>query len=374
MRAILVGLKTKDRTDSEVRESIRELEGLVKTLDGKIIGKLLQKRDVPEPATFIGKGKAYQLMELVDGTKADTVIFDSDLTPAQISNLEDITNATVLDRTDLILSIFEQRAKTKQAKLQVELAVLEHELPRIYGQKGKALSRIGGGMKTKGAGEKLGEIKIRRIKERIAKIKKELKHIKRQREEQRKWRNRDPNILKVSLVGYTNAGKSTLLKRLTKRDTYISNKLFATLDTKTSFVNFPDIGKKAVITDTVGFVKNLPETLLDAFMTTLDELKEADIILHVVDVSDENWTDKINHVEDILKKLKVNDKPSVLVLNKVDMVVPSLEYVEDRDESMLTAGRESVIVSAEKGWNIDKLRDILKKHALRKSYAYVEGI
>lgn len=374
MRAILVGLKTKDRTDSEVRESIRELEGLVKTLDGKIIGKLLQKRDVPEPATFIGKGKAYQLMELVDGTKADTVIFDSDLTPAQISNLEDITNATVLDRTDLILSIFEQRAKTKQAKLQVELAVLEHELPRIYGQKGKALSRIGGGMKTKGAGEKLGEIKIRRIKERIAKIKKELKHIKRQREEQRKWRNRDSNILKVSLVGYTNAGKSTLLKRLTKRDTYISNKLFATLDTKTSFVNFPDIGKKAVITDTVGFVKNLPETLLDALMTTLDELKDADIILHVVDVSDENWTDKINHVEDILKKLKVNDKPSVLVLNKIDMVVPSLEYVEDRDESMLTAGRESVIVSAEKGWNIDKLRDILKKHALRKSYVYVEGI
>ncbi len=374
MRAILVGLKTKDRTDSEVRESIRELEGLVKTLDGKIIGKLLQKRDVPEPSTFIGKGKAYQLMELVDGTKADTVIFDSDLTPAQISNLEDITNATVLDRTDLILSIFEQRAKTKQAKLQVELAVLEHELPRIYGQKGKALSRIGGGMKTKGAGEKLGEIKIRRIKERIAKIKKELKHIKRQREEQRKWRNKDPNILKVSLVGYTNAGKSTLLKRLTKRDTYISNKLFATLDTKTSFVNFSDIGKKAVITDTVGFVKNLPETLLDAFMTTLDELKDADIILHVVDVSDENWTDKINHVEDILKKLKVNDKPSVLVLNKIDMVVPSLEYVEDRDESMLTAGRESVIVSAEKGWNIDKLRDILKKHALKKSYAYVEGI
>jgi len=373
MRAILVGLKTKDRTDSEVRESIRELEGLVKTLDGKIIGKLLQKRDIPEPSTFIGKGKAYQLMELVDGTKADTVIFDSDLTPAQISNLEDITNATVLDRTDLILSIFEQRARTKQAKLQVELAVLEHELPRIYGQKGKALSRIGGGMKTKGAGEKLGEIKIRRIKERIAKIKKELKHIKRQREEQRKWRNRDPNILKVSLVGYTNAGKSTLLKRLTKRDTYISNKLFATLDTKTSFINFPDIGKKVVITDTVGFVKNLPEPLLDAFMTTLDELKDADLILHVVDVSEENWMEKVKSVEDILKKLGVHDKPSVLILNKIDRVIPSLEYIEDRDESLLTAGRESVIISAEKGWNMDKLRDILKKHAIRKSYAYVEG-
>ncbi len=373
MRAILVSLKTKSRTEKEVKESIKELEGLVKTLDGKIIGKLYQNREVPEPSTFIGKGKAYQLMELVEGTKADTIVFDTDLTPVQIYNLEDITGVSVLDRTDLILSIFEKRARTKQAKLQVELAVLEHELPRIYGQKGKALSRIGGGMKTKGAGEKIGEIKIRRIKERIAKIKRELKHIKRQREEQRKWRNKDPNILKVSLVGYTNAGKSTLLKRLTKRDTFISDKLFATLDTKTSFIYFPDIEKKAVITDTVGFVKNLPHTLLDAFMTTLDELKDADLILHVVDISDENWSDKVESVEEILKKLKVDDKPTVIVLNKIDKVVPSIDYVEDSDEHMILADRESIVVSAEKGWNMEKLHDILKKYAVRKIYEYAEG-
>ena len=371
MRAILVSLQTKNKTDEEVRESVRELEGLVKALDGKIIGKLIQKKEIPEPSTFIGKGKARQLAEIVEGTKADAIIFDSELTPVQISNLENITGISVYDRVDLILSIFEKRAKTKQAKLQVELAVLEHELPRIYGQKGKDLSRIGGGFKTKGAGEKLGEIKVRRIKDRISKIKKELKNIKRQRQEQRKWRNKDPNILKVSLVGYTNAGKSTLLKRLTKRDTYISNKLFATLDTKTSFIVYPEINKKVLITDTVGFVKNLPEPLLEAFMTTLDELYDSDLILHVVDVSDENWIKKVDIVEDILKKLKLGEKPVVLVLNKIDKVIPSKDYIEEENESILIGDRETIVVSSEKGWNLDKLHDILKKYAIKKSYYYM---
>ncbi len=373
MRAILVGLQTKEKTYKETVQSIAELEGLVKALEGQIIGKLIQKKDVPEPATFIGRGKAKQLTEIAEGTNADTIIFDTELTPAQISNLKDITGVSILDRTDLILSIFEQRARTKQAKLQVELAMLEHELPRIYGQKGKALSRIGGGFKTKGAGEKLGEIKIRRIKDRIAKIKRELKHIKRQRQEQRKWRNKDPNILKVSLVGYTNAGKSTLLKRLTKRDTYISDKLFATLDTKSSFIAFPEINKKAIITDTVGFVKDLPDTLLEAFMTTLDELYDADVILHVVDVSDENWLEKVKSVEDILKELKLEHKPTVLVLNKIDRVIPSMEYLDYQDESMVAAGKENIVISADKGWNIDRLRDILKKYAAKKNYAYLEA-
>ncbi len=372
MRAILVSLHTKEKTDKQIRESLQELEGLVKAIDGKIIGKLVQRKEIPEPSTFIGKGKAKQLAEIAEGTEADTIVFDSELTPVQISNLEKITGISVIDRTDLILSIFEQRAKTKQAKLQVELAVLEHELPRIYGHRGKDLSRIGGGFKTKGAGEKLGEIKVRRIKDRIARIKKELKEIKKQRIQQRKWRNKDPNILKVSLVGYTNAGKSTLLKRLTKRETYISNKLFATLDTKTSFISFPDINKKVLITDTVGFVKDLPEPLMDAFMTTLDELYDADLILHVVDVSDENWMDKVEAVESILKKLKLNEKPVVLVLNKIDQVIPSQEYMEEENESLLTSGRETVVLSSEKGWNIDKLHDILKKYAIKKGLSYME--
>ena len=274
MRAILVGIKTKGKKEEEVKESLTELEGLVEAANGKTLGKIYQKRDTPEPSTYIGKGKAKQLKELAEGIQADTIIFDDSLSPVQISNLEDITGVSILDRTDLILSIFSERAKTKQAKLQVELAMLEHELPRVYGQHGKSLSRIGGGYKTKGAGEKLGEIKVRTIKKRISKIKKQLEEIKKQRYQQRKWRNQDFNILKVSLVGYTNVGKSTLLKRLTKRDTFISDQLFATLDTKTSYINFPDIKKKVLITDTVGFVKDMPKELMDAFMATLEEVEE----------------------------------------------------------------------------------------------------
>ncbi len=367
MRAILVAVKTKDKKDKELKNSLSELEGLVEAAEGKTLGKLYQKREYPDPATFIGKGKVKQLKELAEGINADTIVFDAELTPVQISNIEKITEVEVLDRTDLILQIFSRRAKTKQAKLQVELAMLEHELPRVYGQKGKALSRIGGGMKTKGAGEKLGEIKVRTIKDRISKIKKELERIKKQRYQQRKWRNKDPNLLKVSLVGYTNVGKSTLLKRLTKRDTFISDQLFATLDTKTSFINFPDIGKKVVITDTVGFVKDMPKEIMDAFMATLEELEDTDLILHVVDISDENWQEKVESVEKILKKINVNEKPQVLVFNKIDRVIPSEDYLEDTDITLLTGNRESVIISTKEGWNIDRLFNILKKYALQKN-------
>ncbi|WP_457639402.1 GTPase HflX [Persephonella sp.] len=363
MRAILVGVKTKDRSEKEVKSSLSELEGLVEAVNGITIGKLYQSRPVPDPATYIGKGKAQQLKELAEGTQADTVVFDCQLSPVQISNIERITDIRVLDRTDLILSIFSERAKTKQAKLQVELATLQHQLPRAYGQKGKALSRIGGGMKTKGAGEKLGEIKVRTIKDRISKIKKELEQIKKQRYQQRKWRNKSPDVLKVSLVGYTNAGKSSLLKRLTKRDTFISDQLFATLDTKSSFISFPDIGKKAVLTDTVGFVKDMPEEIMEAFMATLEEVEEADLILHVVDVSDENWLEKLESVEKILEKIRVHTKPAVVVLNKVDKIIPSAEYLDSSGEEMLTGNRETVVVSVEKGWNIDILVEKLKHYA-----------
>ena len=373
MRCILVGIKTKEKKDKELKQSLSELEGLVEAVEGVTLGKLYQKKDIPDPSTFIGKGKVKQLKELIEGTKADTVVFDADLTPVQITNIEKITQANVLDRTDLILQIFSQRAKTRQAKLQVELATLQHELPRVYGQKGKALSRIGGGMKTKGAGEKIGEIKVRTIKDRISKIKKELEKIKKQRYQQRKWRNKDPNILKVSLVGYTNAGKSTLLKKLTKRDTFVSDQLFATLDTKTSYIAFPDIGKKVLITDTVGFVKNMPKELMDAFMATLEELEDADLILHVIDISDENWVEKMEAVEDILKKINVSDNPLVVVLNKIDKLVPSPEYIEEADHTMLTGDRETVVISTEKGWNIDKLHNILRKYALRKDTVSVGG-
>jgi len=370
MRAILVGVQTKDRTYEEVKQSLQEMEGLVKALDGVVIGKLHQKRETPEPSTYIGKGKARQLAEVAEGTQADTIIFDAPLTPVQISNLEKITNCEVLDRTDLILRIFSERAKTKQAKLQVELATLQHELPRIYGSQGKSLSRIGGGYKTKGAGEKLGEIKVRNIKKRIATIKKQLEEIKKQRYQQRKWRNKNTDILKVALVGYTNVGKSTLLKRLTKRDTFISDQLFATLDTKTSFITFPDIGKKVLITDTVGFVKQMPKEIMDAFMATLEEVEEADLILHVVDVSDEKWQEKVEIIDEILKKINAGDKPQILVLNKIDKVIPSKDLLDTADDVLLTGNKKTVIISTEKGWNLDKLLNILKQHTKEKRFTF----
>jgi GTP-binding protein HflX len=370
MRAILVSVQTKDKSKEETRQSLNEMEGLVFALKGKVLGKLSQKKEAPEPSTYIGKGKAKQLAEIAEGIKADTIIFDTELTPVQISNLQDITKCEILDRTDLILRIFSERAKTKQAKLQVELATLEHELPRIYGTAGKHLSRIGGGYKTKGAGEKYGEIRVREIKRRISKIKNQLKEIQKQRKEQRKWRKENPNILKVALVGYTNVGKSTLLKRLTKRETFISDQLFATLDPKTSFIVFPDIDKKVLITDTVGFVKNMPKEIMDAFISTLEEVEEADLILHIADLSDEKWQEKVKTVDKILKKIDVLDKPQILVLNKVDKIINSKEFLESIEEFTFGFDKKTIIISTEKGWNIDKLFEMLKEYAKTKTLEF----
>ncbi len=361
MRAILVSIKTKDKKEKELKSSLIELEGLVKAVGGKTLGKIYQVKEHPDPSTYIGKGKANQIRELVEGIKADTVIFDTELSPVQIRNLEDITQVDVLDRTDLILKIFEKRAKTKQAKLQVELAMLTHQLPRVYGEKGKELSRIGGRGKIKGAGEKIGEIKVRDIKRRISKIKKELKEIEKNKREQRKKRNRDPNILKVSLIGYTNVGKSSLLKRLTKRDTFISNQLFATLDTKTSFISFPDINKKVLITDTVGFVKDMPKELMDAFLTTLKEIEDADLLIYVVDISDNDWENKLKEVDKIVKKLNLDNKDSLILLNKIDKLIPTKDYLEE--DLTYINGKPAIIISTEKGWNLDKLFEYLKEKA-----------
>ena len=359
MRAIIVGVNI-NQTPQRFKYQIEELEGLVEAAEGTVLGKVYQKRESPDPAYYIGKGKVSEISQLVEGIQADTVVFNVNLSPVQIANLSQEIKAQILDRTDLILQIFFKRAKTKQAKLQVELAYLQHQLPRIYNQRGKDLSRIGGGMKTKGAGEKIGEIKTRAIKDRIAKIKAQLKEIEKQKKQQRKKREDNPDILNVALVGYTNAGKSSLLNRLTKREAFISDQLFATLDTKTSFIYFPDVGKKVLLTDTVGFVEDMPQEIMDAFMTTLQEIEEADLILHVIDISDENWLLKKQTVEDILKKLKLEDKPTITVMNKIDKVIPSEDYLEE-DES-----ENTVTISTLKGWNLNKLFDILKKYAVKK--------
>lgn len=360
MRAILVGVRTKE-SEKEFEFSLQEMEGLVEAADGRVLGKVFQKREEIDPAYFIGKGKVQDIRGLAKGIGADTVVFNVNLSPVQISNLKDMIGADILDRTDLILRIFFKRAKTKQAKLQVELAYLQHQLPRIYGSKGVELSRIGGGMKTRGAGEQIGEIKLRRIRDRIVKIKRELAQIRKQKAVQRQAREDNPNLLKVSLIGYTNAGKSSLLKALSKKDIFVSDMLFATLDTKTAQVSFPDIQKKVLVTDTVGFVQDMPQELMDAFMATLEEVKDADLILHVIDISDENWQEKKDTVEKILSKLQLENKPVIEVMNKVDRLIPSQDLIEEDKRE------DKVYISAVKRWNLSRLFDLLKKYALKKS-------
>jgi GTP-binding protein HflX len=368
MRAILVGVWKKGTTKSEAIDSINELSGLVKAVGGKVLGKLIQKKDVPDPSTYIGKGKVQDLNLLIQGTKADTVVFDDPLTPSQVKELEKRINARVLDRTDLVLEIFTRRAKTKEAKLQVELAKLQHELPRLYG-KGKKFSRQAGGIGGRGPGEQDAEIRKRILKKRIHKIKTELEEIKKRRREQRKRRikevSKEGNFVRVALVGYTNVGKSTLMKAITGRDVFKKDMLFATLDTTTSarFV-YPDL--KILLTDTVGFINKLPTELIEAFKATLEEIQEADIILHVVDASDPKWLEKIETVNDILKKLDLEDTHQILVFNKIDRLISSPEELSYLDHSMMVGQIPNVYVSAEKKWNIDQLLEKIRTLANQK--------
>ncbi len=362
MRAILVGVQKRGETKSEALNSINELAGLVEAVEGKVLGKLLQKREIPDPSTYIGKGKVNDLNLLVQGTKADTVVFDDPLTPSQVRELEKRLSAKVMDRTDLVLEIFTRRAKTKEAKLQVELAKLQHELPRLYG-KGKALSRQAGGIGGRGPGEQEAEIRRRILKKRIFKIKKELEEIKKRRREQRKRRikevSKEGEFVRVAIVGYTNVGKSTLMRALTGRDVFKKDMLFATLDTTTSarFV-YPDL--KILFTDTVGFINKLPTELIEAFKATLEEVQEADLILHVIDASDPKWLEKIETVNGILKKLDLEGVKQILVFNKVDRLVSSPEEVRHLDHSMLVGEYPNLYVSAERKWNIDRLLELIR--------------
>ena len=361
MRAILVGVWKKGETKGEVYQSINELGGLVEAVGGKVLGKLVQKRDIPDPSTYIGKGRVEDLNLLVQGTKADAVVFDDPLTPSQVKELEKRLRAKVLDRTDLVLEIFTRRARTKEAKLQVELAKLQHELPRLYG-KGKALSRQAGGIGGRGPGEQEAEIRRRILKKRVHKRKQELEEVKKRRREQRKRRikevSKEGDFVRVAIVGYTNVGKSTLMKALTGRDVFKKDMLFATLDTTTSsrYV-YPDL--KVLFTDTVGFINKLPTELIEAFKATLEEIEEADIILHVVDASDPKWLEKIETVNGILKKLNLEGVKQILVFNKVDRLVSSPEEVEYLDHSMLVSDIPNIYVSAEKKWNINGLLNMI---------------
>lgn len=295
-------------------ESIEELELLAKTAGAEVVAKIVQRKTSYDPAFYIGKGKAQEIAEVAKALEANAVIFNDDLTPVQIRNLENLIELQIIDRTTLILDIFAQRAKSKEGKIQVELAQLQHLLPRLTG-KGIELSRFGGGIGTRGPGETKLETDKRHIKRRIAYLKKELQKIKDSRHLLRSARK----FPVICLVGYTNAGKSTLMNALTDAKVPSNDRLFDTLDTTTRLLILPD-GRKALLSDTVGFIRKLPHEIVEAFKATLEEIKEADLLLLVADGSSRNFEEEINTVFKVLKDIQAYNKPIVIAINKVDKI------------------------------------------------------
>lgn len=343
-QAVLVGVRLPGDNDWQLEESMQELISLSDTAGARVVGEFLQNRQRPDAATFIGKGKVEELADYCQQVSANLVISDRELSPAQSRNLEERLGVKVIDRTQLILDIFAGRAQTKEGRLQVELAQLKYMLPRLIGQ-GTKLSRLGGGIGTRGPGETKLETDRRRIRKRISDLERELKEVQRHRALLRKDRKNEPFPL-VSLVGYTNAGKSTLLKALTGAEVFIEDKLFATLDPTTRRVQLTN-NDTVLLTDTVGFIQNLPHHLVAAFRATLEEVVEADILLHVVDVSHPNCERHINAVQNVLKHLGALEKPMIMVFNKIDEVI-DLQSIPHTDTS-------AVNISALTGEGIEQL-------------------
>ncbi|MCL5779349.1 MAG: GTPase HflX [Firmicutes bacterium] len=344
-RAVLVGVRLPDMQEWQFTESMEELSSLADTAGAVVVGRFMQNRQHPEPATFIGKGKAEELADYCREAAANIVISDRELSPAQARNLEEKIGIKVIDRTQLILDIFARRAQTKEGKLQVELAQLKYLLPRLTGL-GTQLSRLGGGIGTRGPGETKLETDRRRIRKRISDLERELKEVQQHRALLRKDRRDEPLPL-VSLVGYTNAGKSTLLRTLTGADVLVEDKLFATLDPTTRRVRLPN-NDIVLLTDTVGFIQSLPHHLVAAFRATLEEVQEADLLLHVVDVSHPNCEGQIRAVESVLESLKSLNKPVIMVFNKMDLLqdpqdLPLTEYPKLNISALTGQGIEQLL-------------------------------
>lgn len=317
-KVILVGVETEENKQNYL-ESMHELAGLTKTAHGEIVFSMTQKRPKVDRQTIIGKGKVEELAQLVDAHEAELVIFNHAMTPRQSQTVEEIVGVPVIDRIQLILDIFAQRARSKEGKLQVELAQLNYLLPRLMGQ-GHSLSRLGGGIGTRGPGETKLETDRRHIRSRISAIKKELKNVEAHRERSRQKRQQS-NIFQMGLIGYTNAGKSTILNLLTNAETYSKDQLFATLDPLTKRWQLPQ-GMQTTITDTVGFIQDLPTQLIDAFHSTLEESKGMDLLLHVVDASSEDRLQQEQTVMNLLKELEMDDIPLLTIYNKADRIDP----------------------------------------------------
>lgn len=323
-----------------------ELGQLASAAGARVVGRVIQERDKPHSRTFIGPGKAQEIGELAKALGATMVVFDDELSPSQQQHLEEEIRVKVLDRTALILDIFAQRAQTSEGKLQVELAQLEYNLPRLRGL-WLHLSRLGGGIGTRGPGETQLEVDRRRVRQRISRIKRELKEVAKNRETQRKKRH-ESAAMTASLVGYTNAGKSTLLNALTGADVLVEDKLFATLDSTSRRLKAAN-HHPIVISDTVGFINKLPHQLVAAFRSTLDEVRDADLLLHVVDASQPNMREQMMAVETVLEEIGAAEKPRLTVMNKVDLL-------SDADIKRLKKiYPDAIPVSAAEGTGIDEL-------------------
>lgn len=360
-KVILAGLETKDKTRAEVENSLDELESLCLTAGAVTLGKIVQKRDVPDAACFIGKGKALEIKELLGVTKAAGVVFDDQLKPIQQRNLEKIIEAGVIDRTRVILDIFAFRARTKEGKLQVERAELAYASARLANQGVNLDSQSGGIGTRRGPGERKIESDKRVIRDRIAELDREIKKIKNRRDTQRGGR-KNSDLPEVAIAGYTNAGKSTLLKNLSKSDIYADDKLFATLDPVTRKVRLPG-GRNVLFTDTVGFINKLPHDLIAAFRSTMEEILRADCILHIIDISNPDRNKQIKTVEDVLKDIGAQGIPVINVYNKADKADPYvINALKMRDSHIICAKNSHAIAGLLKA--VEKI--VVPRHFVHK--------
>ncbi|MDD4107129.1 MAG: GTPase HflX [Prolixibacteraceae bacterium] len=366
-KAVVVGLISKNQDEKQVKEYLDELEFLADTAGAVVLKKFTQKLEIPDATTFVGPGKLEEIGNYLKLAEVDTIIFDDELTPTQLRNIERRLECKVLDRTNLILDIFARRAKTAHAKTQVELAQYQYLLPRLT-RMWTHLERQRGGIGLRGPGETQIETDRRIILDKIARLKEQLKKIDKQKATQRKNRGK---LVRVALVGYTNVGKSTLMNRMAKSEVFAENKLFATLDTtvrKVVIVNLPFL-----MADTVGFIRKLPHDLVESFKSTLDEVREADILIHVVDISHPGFEEQINIVNTTLKEIDSGDKPTIYVFNKIDIY----SHVEKEEDDLTPGTKEnftledwqkswiainnapSVFLSATQNKNIEEFKNIL---------------
>lgn len=360
-RILLVGVQENDGDDTE--ESLQELAELAKTAGAEVVGTVIQKRERIHPGTYVGKGKIDEIRTLLNALDATGIICDDELSPVQMNHLQQELESKIMDRTLLILDIFASRAVTKEGKIQVELAQLRYRAVRLVGL-GSSLSRLGGGIGTRGPGEKKLEMDRRLIKERISQLKKELEHVKKHRELLREGRKKD-RVMTAAIVGYTNAGKSTLLNTLTDAGVLSEDKLFATLDPTTRLLEL-DGGQRIYLTDTVGFIRKLPHHLIEAFKSTLEEAKYADVILHVVDASNPQVEEQMFIVYETLRELGVKDKTIVTLFNKQDRLAGN-EILRDFKADYVLK------ISARTGLGLDELKNTLEK-ILIGNQIYIERV